>query len=109
MQRAHQPCAEKHGQAPARAHVLLAEAERRQHSSAMLRCSCTGAGNTQDVRSEWPRSKVMNESNTYGRAQSQGHEQVDAPSLETFKVRSEGALSNLIWLKMSLLMAGGLD
>ena len=34
---------------------------------------------------------------------------VDAPSLETFKVRLDGALSNLIQLKMSLLMAGGLD
>jgi len=29
--------------------------------------------------------------------------------LETFKVRLDGALSNLIWLKMSLLIAGGLD
>jgi len=33
----------------------------------------------------------------------------DAPSLETFKVRLNGALSNLIWLQMSLLMAGRLD
>ena len=31
----------------------------------------------------------------------------DAPSLETFQVRLDGALSNLIELKMSLLMAGG--
>lgn len=31
---------------------------------------------------------------------------VDAPSLETFQVRSDGALSNLIGLKMSLLSAG---
>jgi len=36
-------------------------------------------------------------------------EVVDAPSLATFKVRLDGALSNLIWLKMSLLIAGGLD
>jgi len=36
-------------------------------------------------------------------------EVVDAPSLETFKVRLKGALSHLIWLKMSLLIAGGLD
>ncbi|KAK4832828.1 hypothetical protein QYF61_025816 [Mycteria americana] len=38
-------------------------------------------------------------------------EVVDAPSLETFKVRLAGALSNLIELKMSLLIAGsvGLD
>ncbi|KAK4822089.1 hypothetical protein QYF61_009726 [Mycteria americana] len=34
-------------------------------------------------------------------------EVVDAPSLETFKVRLDGALSNLIELKMSLLIAGG--
>jgi len=33
----------------------------------------------------------------------------DAPSLETFKARLDGALSNLGWLKMSLLIAGGLD
>jgi len=32
----------------------------------------------------------------------------DAPSLETFKARLDGALSNLIQLKMSLLTAGGL-
>jgi len=35
-------------------------------------------------------------------------EVVDAPSLETFKARLDGALSNLVWLKMSLLTAGGL-
>jgi len=34
-------------------------------------------------------------------------EVVDTPSLETFKVRLDGALSNMIWLKMSLLLAGG--
>ena len=33
----------------------------------------------------------------------------DAPSLETFKVRLDRALSNLIWVKMSLLTAGGWD
>jgi len=36
-------------------------------------------------------------------------EVVEAPSLETSKARLDGALSNLVWLKMSLLMAGGLD
>ena len=36
-------------------------------------------------------------------------EVVDAPSLETFKARLDGALSNLISLKMSLFIAGGLD
>jgi len=35
-------------------------------------------------------------------------ELVDAPSLETFKARLDGALSNLVYLKMSLLTAGGL-
>ena len=33
-------------------------------------------------------------------------EVVDAPSLEPFKIGLDGVLSNLIWLKMSLLMAG---
>ena len=36
-------------------------------------------------------------------------EAVDAPSLETVKVRLDGALSNLIELKMSQLIAEGLD
>jgi len=35
-------------------------------------------------------------------------EVVDVPSLETFKARLDGALSNLIRLKMSLLTAGRL-
>ena len=35
-------------------------------------------------------------------------EVVEAPSLETFKARSDRALSKLVWLKMSLLTAGGL-
>jgi len=34
-------------------------------------------------------------------------EAVAAPSLAVFKVRLDGALSNLVWWKMSLLMAGG--
>ena len=33
----------------------------------------------------------------------------DALSLETFKVRLDGALSNLIQLNISLLLAGGVD
>jgi len=33
----------------------------------------------------------------------------DAPSLETFKVRLDGVLRNLISLKMALLTARGLD
>jgi len=36
-------------------------------------------------------------------------EAVAAPSLAVFKARLDGALSNLGWWKMSLLMAGGLD
>jgi len=32
---------------------------------------------------------------------------VDAPSLETFKARLDGALSNLTQLKISLFIAGG--
>jgi len=36
-------------------------------------------------------------------------EVVNAPSLETFKARLDGALSSLIQVKMSLLIAGGLD
>ena len=35
-------------------------------------------------------------------------EAVEAPSLETFKARLDGVLSNLVSLKMSLLTAGGL-
>jgi len=34
---------------------------------------------------------------------------VDAPSLEVFKARLDGALTSLTELKISLLMAGGLD
>jgi len=36
-------------------------------------------------------------------------EAVAAPSLAVFKARLDGALSNLVWWKMSLLMAGGLE
>jgi len=36
-------------------------------------------------------------------------EVVDAPSLETLKVRLDGALSNLIYLWVSLFTAGELD
>ena len=35
-------------------------------------------------------------------------EAVAAPSLEVLKARLDGALSTLVWWKMSLLMAGGL-
>jgi len=36
-------------------------------------------------------------------------EAADAPSLTVFKARLDGALSNLVWWKMSLLIAGGLE
>jgi len=36
-------------------------------------------------------------------------EAVAAPSLAVFKAKLDGALSNLGWWKMSLLMAGGLE
>jgi len=36
-------------------------------------------------------------------------EVVDASSLEVFKPRLDGALSNLVEWKLSLLMAGGLE
>jgi len=36
-------------------------------------------------------------------------EVVDASFLETFKARLDGALSNLIYLKMSLLIPGASD
>jgi len=35
-------------------------------------------------------------------------EAVEAPSLETFNTRLEGALSNLAWWKVPLSLAGGL-
>ena len=34
-------------------------------------------------------------------------EVVEVPSLKTFKARLDGPLSNVVWLKMSLLTAGG--
>ena len=36
-------------------------------------------------------------------------EAVAVPSLAVLKARLDGALSNLVWWKMSLLMAGGLE
>ena len=36
-------------------------------------------------------------------------EAMAAPSLEVFKARLDGALSNLVYWKMFLLMAGGLE
>ena len=36
-------------------------------------------------------------------------EVVDAPSLEVFKARLDGALGNLVWWEVSLPMAGELE
>jgi len=36
-------------------------------------------------------------------------EAVSSPSLAVLKARLDGALSSLLWWKMSLLMAGGLE
>ena len=36
-------------------------------------------------------------------------EAVASPSLAVFKARLDGALSNLVWWKVSLLVAGGLE
>ena len=36
-------------------------------------------------------------------------EAVAAPSLAGFKARVDGAVSTLVWWKLSLLMAGGLE
>jgi len=36
-------------------------------------------------------------------------EAVAAPSLAVFKARLDGSLSNLVWWKVSLLMAGGVE
>jgi len=36
-------------------------------------------------------------------------EAVAAPSLAAFKARLDGALSNMVWWKVSLPMAGGLE
>jgi len=36
-------------------------------------------------------------------------EVVAAPSLAVFKARLDGALSNLVWWNMSLLVAGGME
>jgi len=56
-----------------------------------------------DIRKKFFRMRVVKHWNGLPR------EVVDAPSLETFKVRLGGALSNLVWLEMSLLTRGRLD
>jgi len=56
-----------------------------------------------DIRKKFFTMKVVKHWNKLPR------EAVAAPSLEVFKARLDGALSNLVWWKMSLLMAGGLE
>jgi len=56
-----------------------------------------------DIRKKFFIMRVLKHRNKLPR------EAVEAPPLETFKVRLDGALSNLVCLKMSLLTAGGLD
>jgi len=56
-----------------------------------------------DIRKKFFTTRVVKHWNRLPR------EAVEAPSLKTFKARLDGALSNLIWWKMSLLTAGGLD
>jgi len=56
-----------------------------------------------DVRKKFFTMRVAKHWNEFPR------EIVEAPSLETFKVRLDRALSNLFELKMSLLTAGGVD
>ena len=55
-----------------------------------------------DIRKKFFTMRVMKHWNRLPR------EAVEAPSLEPFKARLDGALSNLIQLKMFLLTAGGL-
>jgi len=56
-----------------------------------------------DVRKKFFTMRVVKHWNRLPRAA------VAAPSPEVFKARLDGALSNLVWWKMSLLMAGGLE
>jgi len=56
-----------------------------------------------DIRKKFFTMKVVKHWNRLPR------EVVAAPSLAVFKARLDGALSNLVWWKMSLLMAGGLE
>jgi len=56
-----------------------------------------------DIRKKFFTMRVVKHLNMFSR------EVLNAPSLETLKVRLDGALSNLIYLKMSLLTAGQLD
>jgi len=56
-----------------------------------------------DIRKKFFTMRVVKQWNRLPR------EAVAAPSLELFRARLDGALSSLVWWKMSLLMAGGLE
>jgi len=56
-----------------------------------------------DIRKKFFTMRVVKHWNRFPR------EAVAAPSLAVFKARLDGALSNLVWWKMSLLMTGGLE
>jgi len=56
-----------------------------------------------DIKKKFSMMRVVKHWNRLSR------EVVDVPTLETFKGTRDGVLSNLILLKMSLLIAGGLD
>jgi len=56
-----------------------------------------------NIKKKFFTMKVVRHSNRLPR------EAVAAPSLALFKARLDGALSNLIWWKMCLPMAGGLE
>ena len=56
-----------------------------------------------DIRKKFFTVRVVKHWNGFPR------EVVEAPSLETFKPRLDRALSNLVWLAVTLLAAGGLD
>jgi len=56
---------------------------------------------TLDIRNKFFPMRVVKHWNRFPR------EAVAAPSLAVLKAGLDGALSNLVWWKMSLLMAGG--
>jgi len=56
-----------------------------------------------DIRKKFFTMRVVKQWNRLPR------EAMAAPSLAVFKTRLDGTLSNLVWWKMSLFMAGGLE
>ena len=57
-----------------------------------------------------PQKSIRKAFNVFGQCRdTQSYNWMDVASLEVFKVRLDGSLSNLIYRKMPLSMAGGLD